>query len=164
MKIPYRQIRARQPTADSLVVYQAYSAEIAEAAVAKQRLDASSAFKMPRMSWIKPSIFWCMYRAGWSYKDPFQARILQITMSKEGFLTLLREATPSSGPDIAATKGSLVRYQWDPERDIRLEKLPYRSLQLGIAASMKERWINEWIIRIDDITDDVRRWKGYMDE
>lgn len=178
--IPYRQIRARQPTPDSIIVYQAYSAEIANAAVAQQRLDASPAFKMPRMSWIKPSFYWCkfiftisapvltrsgskgMYRAGWSYKDPYQAHILQITVSKEGFLKLLEQASPSSGPDMA--KGAAVRYQWDPERDIRLGKLSYRSLQLGLAGEVKEKWIREWIIRIDDITEDVRRWKGYIDE
>lgn len=105
-----------------------------------------------------------MYRAGWSYKDPNQARILQLTMSKEGFLTLLREAASSSGSDVADTKGALVRFQWDPERNIKLGRLPYRSLQLGIAGTMRDKWINEWIIRIDDITEDVRRWKGYMDE
>lgn len=61
MKVPYRQIRARQPTPDSIIVYQAYSVAIAEAAVAHQRLDASSSFKSGRMGWIKPSFFWCQY-------------------------------------------------------------------------------------------------------
>lgn len=159
--VPFRQIRIRQPTPDSVIVYQAYSAEIAEAAVTQQRLNASESFKMPRIAWIKASFFSCMYRAEWSYKDPSRARILQITMSKEGLLTLLKEAASSPGPD---TAGALVRYKWDPEYGIRSERLPYRSLQLGIEDSMKERWINEWIIRIDDITEDVRRWKGYVDE
>jgi hypothetical protein len=96
-----------------------------------------------------------MYRSGWSYKDSRQAHILQITMTKAGFLTLLRQAAPHGG---------LVRYQWDPERSIRLEKLSHRSLQLGISGEMVSRWINEWVVDITDITEDVRRWKGYIDE
>ena len=76
-------------------------------------------------------------------------------MTKAGFLTLLRQATP---------QGGLVRYQWDPERNIRLERLSYRSLQLGISGEMVSRWINEWVVDITDITEDVRRWKGYIDE
>jgi hypothetical protein len=105
-----------------------------------------------------------MYRSGWSYKDARQARILQITMSKEGFFTLLGEASPASGPEVANTKGALVRYQWDPERNVRLERLPYRSLQLGISGAMVSKWVNEWVVDIKDITEEVRRWKGYMDE
>lgn len=96
-----------------------------------------------------------MYRSGWSYKDRNQARILQIRMTKSGFLTLLGQATPSGG---------LVRYQWDPERNVRTEKLPYRSLQLGISGDLVSQWINEWTVDITDITDDVRRWKSYIDE
>jgi Domain of unknown function (DUF4291) len=57
--VPYRQIRARQPTPETIIVYQAYSAEIADAAVAEQRLDASDAFKVGRMTWVKPSFYWC---------------------------------------------------------------------------------------------------------
>jgi hypothetical protein len=83
-------------------------------------------------------------------------------MSKEGFLKLLGEASASWGPEVA--KGALVRYQWDPERDIRSVRLPYRSLQLGISGVMVSQWINEWIVDIRDITDDVKRWKGYMDD
>jgi hypothetical protein len=58
--IPYKQIRARQPTPDTIIVYQAYSAEIAGPAVAQQRLDASEAFRVGRMTWVKPSFLWCI--------------------------------------------------------------------------------------------------------
>lgn len=57
-KLPFRQIRACQ-TEDTIVVYQAYNVEIAEAAVAQQRLDASDSFKVGRMTWVKPSFYWC---------------------------------------------------------------------------------------------------------
>lgn len=55
--IPNKQIRARQPTPDTIVVYQAHSVEIAEAAIAQQQLDASDAFLVGRMAWINPSFF-----------------------------------------------------------------------------------------------------------
>ena len=79
-------------------------------------------------------------------------------------MALLREASPASGPDVANTKDALVRYQWDPERNVRSEQLPYRSLQLGISGSMASKWIDEWIVGIEDITEDVRRWKGCIDK
>jgi hypothetical protein len=102
-----------------------------------------------------------MYRSGWSYKDKNQAHILQITVKKDGFISLLREASPSSGPDM--DKSRLVRYQWDPERSVKLGRLNHRSLQLGISGKMVGRWINEWIVDIEDITDHVRRWKDMLD-
>jgi len=58
-KIPYRQIRASYDE-DTITVYQAYSAEIAIAAVQEQRLSASPKFSGTRMTWIKPSWCWMM--------------------------------------------------------------------------------------------------------
>jgi hypothetical protein len=86
-------------------------------------------------------------------------------MKKEGLLTLLQEAALSSGPQeyVTETKGAQVRVQWDPERNVKLQRLDYRSLQLGISGEMVRKWIDEWIVRIDDITEDVRRWKGIID-
>ena len=40
---------------------------------------------MERMTWIKPSFLWMMYRAGWGKKDENQKRILAIDISIEGF-------------------------------------------------------------------------------
>ncbi|KAG8785792.1 hypothetical protein FRC15_000677 [Serendipita sp. 397] len=106
-----------------------------------------------------------MYRYAWSYKGAREARILAITMTMAGFLTWLRNAVPSTGSD-ASTPGTdeAIRAQWDPERNIKLEKLSYRSLLLGVSGDWVETWINEWIVGIEDITEDVRRWKSYIDE
>ncbi|KAG8757952.1 hypothetical protein FRC14_001077 [Serendipita sp. 396] len=163
--IPYKQIRAHCPTPDTIVIYQAYPETIADAAVATGRLNASSEFNMDRMIWIKPSFYLCMYRYAWSYKGAREARILAITMTMAGFLTWLRNAVPSTGSD-ASTPGTdeAIRAQWDPERNIKLEKLSYRSLLLGVSGDWVETWINEWIVGIEDITEDVRRWKSYIDE
>jgi hypothetical protein len=78
-------------------------------------------------------------------------------MKREGLVELLAQATKT--PD------SPVRFQWDPERNVRLHKLSYRSLQLGISSeTLVTKWIDEWIVKIEDITDDVRRWKSCIDE
>ena len=193
--VPYKQIRARQPTGATLVVYQAYAAAIAGPAARTQRLDASPAFQAGRMTWVKPSFLWCMYRSGWSHKDANQARVLAIEMRVEGLRALVAGAVGAMARDRPAggtvdgednengagdgdgaapetetdtgtgrEKGKVqVRFQWDPERDVRLERLPYRSLQLGIAGGMVRRWIDEWIVRIEDITDDVRRFHALIE-
>ena len=195
--VPYKQIRARQPPSaavgqpkETLIVYQAYSSAIAVAAAREQRLDASPAFKVGRMTWIKPSFLWCMYRAGWSYKDANQERILAIEMTVEGLRALVRCSVGAMARDRPPASGSRleteteaetetetgkekekekekekveVRFQWDPERSVQLGRLPYRSLQLGIAGGMVRRWIDEWIVRIEDITEDVRRFHALIE-
>lgn len=45
-------------------------------------------FKMDRMTWIKPSFLWMMYRSGWATKKD-QERILAIDIKREGFNTFL---------------------------------------------------------------------------
>lgn len=37
---------------------------------------------MERMTWIKPSFLWMMYRAGWGFKDKGQRRVLAIDISR----------------------------------------------------------------------------------
>jgi hypothetical protein len=42
--------------------------------------------------------------------------------------------------------------QWDPERDLHLNPLPHRSLQLGLAGEAVARYADEWIVGIEDVT------------
>ena len=58
---PYRQVRALFDD-ETVTVYQAYSSSIAGPAVEAQTFVAP--FKTDRMSWIKPSFLWMMYRSG----------------------------------------------------------------------------------------------------
>lgn len=58
---------------ETVRVYQAYNHTIADQAV--KTGSFGSAFKMDRMTWIKPSFLWMMYRAGWGTKEG-QERIL----------------------------------------------------------------------------------------
>ncbi|KAI0122701.1 ATP-dependent RNA helicase DHX8 [Daldinia grandis] len=166
--VKQRQIRAYYDE-ETITVYQAYNSEIASAAVNKQKLCASPQFRLTRMTWIKPSWCWMMYRAGYSYKDKNQERILALKMKHEHFIMLLRTATLTTEPgrgtapgDAAEAdkppreKSSAVKVQWDPERTPRLEKLGYRSIQIGIPSSLAEAWVDKWIVGIEDVTERAR--------
>ena len=125
MSIPYRQVRARY-TADTVTVYQAYSAEIAGPALAAGRFVPP--FKPDRMTWIKPSFLWMMYRCGWGSK-PGQERVLAVDITRAGLEWALSHACLSHyDRDLYADRATWeqrmracpVRVQWDPERSLRL--------------------------------------------
>lgn len=71
---PQRRIRAAY-TADTITVYQAYAPEIGQAAAREGRFPA--AWKRDRMTWVKPSFLWMMYRCGWATK-PDQETVLAV--------------------------------------------------------------------------------------
>ncbi|KAF6826428.1 integral membrane protein [Colletotrichum musicola] len=144
--VPFRQIRANYD--ETMTVYQAYNTTIAAAAVESQLLTVSPSFKLTRMTWIKPSWAWMLYRSGYSYKDPGQERILALKMTHESFISLLRKGALLH-MDVKRD-GKEVRVPWDPERDVRLGKLPHRSIQIGIpaGAGICEEWAGSAIIGI----------------
>ncbi len=157
----YKQIRA---VYDSSVirVYQAYSPAIANEAIELGTFGKQ--FKLSRMTWIKPSFLWMMYRCGWASKEG-QTKVLAIDIKREAFDKLVNEAIISHyNIDLGISykewerqvKYSNVRCQWDPERDIFGNRLDYRSLQLGIRGDAVCSYVNEWIVNITDITDYVR--------
>lgn len=155
--IPHRQIRAVY-NEHTIRVYQAYSDEIADSALA-HRTFVSPPFKMERMTWIKPSFLWMMYRAGWGLKDAGQKRILAIDITREGFEWALAHSC-SSHPDPAISKeewihlknNAPVRIQWDPERDLFLRPLELRAIQIGLSKDAVEPYVRHWIRRITDVT------------
>jgi hypothetical protein len=156
--IPERQIRAVYDE-HTIRVYQAYSDEIADAALTRGTFT-SPPFKMERMTWIKPSFLWMMYRAGWGHKDAGQRRILAIDISREGFHWALAHSCPShpeppmSHEDWTRLKAaSPVRIQWDPERDLHLQPLPHRAIQIGVSGEAVLLYVKKWIRKITDITD-----------
>ncbi|OCL01959.1 hypothetical protein AOQ84DRAFT_424988 [Glonium stellatum] len=167
--IPYRQIRASY-NKDTITVYQAYSSTIALPAVKEQKLDASPDFRLSRMTWVKPSWAWMMYRSGYSYKDTRQAHILAIKMKHEHFLHMLSLAVLTHDISTVATSTELrgkdehVKVQWDPERTPALGKLPYRSIQIGIPVALIEQWVDNWIVGIEDVTERARALKTALDE
>jgi len=157
VKPPYRQIRATYD-AETITVYQAYSRVIADAATEARTFVPP--FKIDRMTWIKPSFLWMMYRSGWATKEG-QERVLAIRIARHGFENALRRSSLSHfDPEIyadrdawmAATRVSPVRIQWDPERDFDLAPLPWRSIQIGLSGEAVKQYINEWIVDIEDVT------------
>ncbi|PMD30581.1 hypothetical protein L207DRAFT_573414 [Hyaloscypha variabilis F] len=154
--IPYRQIRALYDE-ETITVYQAYSSSIALAAVEHQKLNASPDFKLGRMTWIKPSWCWMMYRSGYSFKDTKQSHILALKLTHSSFLKLLNEAVICHGQTLTSEdRKKDVRVQWDPERSPTLEVLSYRSIQIGISGAMARWWVEEGIVGIEDVTEKAR--------
>src|SRR5258706_39206 len=88
MSVPYHQIRAVH-SAGTIPVYQAYGPQIALPALAAGRFVAP--FKRERMTWIKPSFLWMMYRCGWARK-PGQEHVLAIELTRAGFEWALANA------------------------------------------------------------------------
>jgi hypothetical protein len=74
-------------------VYQAYGSEIAIPALETGRFKPP--FQIGRMTWIKPSFNWMMYRSGFASK-PGQEFVLGIDITREGFEWALRHAALSS--------------------------------------------------------------------
>lgn len=158
---PLRQVRAEFDDI-TVTVYQAYSEQIADAA-----LEAGTfvpPFRFTRMTWIKPSFLWMMYRSGWATK-PGQERVLAIRITREGFEKALSSACLSHFDAavcgsheewLRCLEASPVRVQWDPERTINLDPLPWRSLQVGLAGVAARKYVSEWITDITDITTRAR--------
>ena len=146
---------------NTIRVYQAYSPVIAEEAV---RLGTfGEHFSLDRMTWIKPSFLWMMYRCGWATKDG-QERVLAIDIRRSGFDYAVKNAVASTLKESGLSEEewkklvaeSDIRVQWDPEKDIFGNSLPYRSIQLGLRGKAVRDYVSDWIVHIEDITDYVR--------
>ena len=148
-------------TDETIRVYQAYNRTIAEEAVKNGTFGAH--FSMSRMTWIKPSFLWMMYRCGWARKEN-QEHVLAIDIKRTGFDKAVESAVISTfSEELGITKDewqkrvkeSDVRVQWDPEKDIDGNNLPYRSLQLGLRGDAVKEYVHDWIVKVTDITDYV---------
>ncbi|MGK5732150.1 DUF4291 domain-containing protein [Streptomyces sp. URMC 124] len=157
MQEPHRRIRAAH-TDSTITVYQAYAPRLGLPAARDGRFPAT--WKRDRMTWIKPSFLWMMYRCGWGTKAD-QECVLAVEIDRAGFDWALANACLSHyergvHADRAAwqreLKAAPARVQWDPERDLHLKALPYRSLQLGLAGEAARRYADEWTVSITDVT------------
>ncbi len=142
-------------------VYQAYNNEIADEALKLGKFG--SKFSLTRMTWIKPSFLWMMYRSGWATKEG-QERILAIDLKREGFDEIVKKSVISAFRESGETsiddwreklQNSEVRCQWDPDRDIYGNPIGRRAIQLGIKGEMVKKYVNDWIVSITDITEEV---------
>ena len=154
--------------ATSIVVYQAYRAEIALPAATHHRFV--SPFSLQRMTWIKPSFLWMMERSNWARK-PGQEHVLAVRITRAGWEEALSHAVLSTyRPSIYADYDdwhtqmahALVVVQWDPERTIRGKSLPQKSIQVGLSRHIIERYVNAWTVEINDVTPLVRKLEALI--
>ncbi len=147
---------------ESVIVYQAYRAEIGH--FAAQHGYFGGAFSVQRMSWIKPNFLWMMYRCGWGTKEQ-QEVVLAIRLQRAAFDQILAQAVHSSyvpavyGTEAAwqaAVARSDVRLQWDPDHHPSGAKLERRAIQLGLRGDALAHYAKDWIVGIEDISDFVR--------
>eukprot|EP00966_Prymnesium_polylepis_P270024 6238012-Prymnesium_polylepis.1 len=169
---PVREIRAVYDD-DTVRVYQAYSDEIADLAVAANSFEAprkAGCWSAVRMTWIKPSAVWMAYRCGWTtMKDSRQARVLALDLSRARFEELLMSATLShSDTAVGDCKKSPVVVQWDPERemDATADKKQVvtrgtpdvRSIQIGLRGESVQTLLDaSFVRRITDVTGNFRQ-------
>jgi hypothetical protein len=151
-----RKIRALYDD-ETITVYQAFNDEIADAALEKQRFVKP--FSMDRMTWIKPSFLWMMERSGYGTL-PDQEHVLAIRITLEGWLEALSSAGLSTDP----SSKEPVRVQWDPERDLKGNKLPIRSIQVGLSPAIVERYVKEWTVDITDLTEQVEELRELREQ
>lgn len=152
----------------SVTVYQAFCAEIAEYAVDNQLFAGAPNFNINRMTWIKPGFLWMMHRSGWATKRN-QERILAIKLDRVGFDIILRKAVHTSyKPHIYETdelwsralEASPVRVQWDPDYSPADGRLERRAIQLGLGGKTAKHYATGgWILEIEDITEFVNEQK-----
>jgi hypothetical protein len=166
-RVPPRQVRAVFD-ARTVTVYQAYSSAIAEPAIAAGRFV--SPFKIDRMTWIKPSFLWMMYRSGWATK-PDQERVLAISITREGFEWALAHASLSHYDPamyanyeewVARKHSTPVRVQWDPERSPLLEPLSHRAVQIGLTGEAARHYVDDWTVSITDVTRFAHEIRGLV--
>ncbi|MEV4314527.1 DUF4291 domain-containing protein [Actinocrispum sp. NPDC049592] len=164
--VPVRQIRAVY-TEDTVTVYQAYNPTLGVYAAAHGRFPDT--YNRDRMTWIKPSFLWMMYRSGWATKQR-QERVLAIEITRSGLeWALVNAALSHYQPDVHASRGDWaatlrkpVRVQWDPERSLTMRPLEYRSLQVGLSGEAVNRYADSWIVGITDVTGLAHRIHGLV--
>ncbi|WP_299677949.1 DUF4291 domain-containing protein [uncultured Tenacibaculum sp.] len=153
----YQEIRASYDK-NTITVYQAYNKIIATKALKNNRFE--SPFSFTRMTWIKPSYLWLMERSNWGTKSN-QDYILGIKIKRIKWEKAL-EMGVLTDPDTKVYKSGMeweqkfkeakVHIQWDPERNIRGNKLEHRSIQVGISRCLIHEFNEEWIQEIVDFT------------
>ncbi len=150
-----REVRADYD-ARTIVVYQAYSPAVADAALAAGTFVAP--FSFSRMTWIKPSLLWLMHRSNWARKAG-QERILAVRMSRAGWELALSEAVLTSDPALGQAR---VHVQWDPERSLRGAAFNHYSIQVGIGRELIRQYAAEWVVGLTDLTPTVRKVAGLV--
>lgn len=148
---------------EHIIIYQAFKDSIAEYAVKHQRFGGID-YDFDRMTWLKPSFLWMMYYSGWANKEN-QENVLAIQICRKGFDEILRYAVMSSFyKNIYGTNHnweqelsrSDIQLQWESYHDLLGNKTDRKAVKIGIKGDMLQRYNNEWIQKIENITTFVR--------
>jgi hypothetical protein len=148
---------------ETIIVYQAYPPQIAEAALRHGTFVVP--FSFHRMTWIKPSFLWLMERSNWGQKSG-QERILAVRITRAGWEEALGSAVLTS-PERCVYRDpddwrrqfdqATVHVQWDPERSLRGQSLDHKSIQVGLSRHIITRYVEDWVVQIRDDTPRVRK-------
>eukprot|EP00927_Polykrikos_kofoidii_P059296 TRINITY_DN54487_c0_g1_i1.p1 TRINITY_DN54487_c0_g1~~TRINITY_DN54487_c0_g1_i1.p1 ORF type:complete len:261 (-),score=34.13 TRINITY_DN54487_c0_g1_i1:102-884(-) len=163
---PKREIRAIY-NSESVRLYQAYNAKIANAAVTANSfqapLDAGN-WSLTRMTWVKPSAVWMAYRCGWTVmKDVNQSRVIALDVSRVLLENMLMSATLSHSQNDKNISSPVI-IQWDPERlfapsetdkrhALTIGAGSVRSIQIGLRGRSVEMLLDpRFVLKITDVT------------
>lgn len=146
-------------------VYQAYNPVIAKEAVQLQAFGEN--FNVNRVTWIKPSFLWLMYRSNWGTKKN-QECILALDIYQTMFNKLLEKAVLTS-PDSVSYTGvqwekafdeTTVYCQWDPDRNINGNAINRAAIQIGLKGETLREFLDNGICSIEDLTPVVKKWNN----
>ena len=158
---------------EGVYFYQAYNYDIANWALEQQKFGGPL-YNITRMTWIKPSFAWVLYRSGYGKKKN-QTRILKIKLSHDTVASellfqlqnrlnlfdrnfiqgILSECRCGHGGG-----GGNGRVQWDPARDIlegekgepKKKYSRHRAIQIGVKGKLNEFYVAQ-TISIEDVTE-----------
>lgn len=143
---------------DSIILYQAFCYEIAEAAVENQDFTTNNPlYSIKRTTWVKPNFLWMMFRSDWGTKKN-QENILAIRVYRHWFEHVVLSAKCANTDKNC--RESPVVIQWDPDHTPGGGKI---SLRRDIQIALKKERALEWaqgnkgpaIIEIINITNFV---------
>lgn len=157
---------------DSLVVYQAYSSEIALNVLKKGNFIVDG-FRLNRTTWLKPNFLGMMYLSDWGRKRN-QEIVLGIGIDLDWFKKVLELAFPtqnlyslqiSNNSWREIFRESSVIFQWDPDRRPDGLKLRRRAMQIGLRHEAIEEYASGVPIKqIYDMTPIVRGQRSLINE
>ena len=155
---------------DYIIVYQAFKDSIAEYAVANQKFGGED-YDFERTTWLKPSFLWMMHYSGWANK-PNQENVLAIKITKEGFEEILKHAVLSKFYenlpllDIFRKNKApeKIQWRWETYHDLRGDKTERKAVKIGLSGNMLQRFNNEWILEIYNVTDFVKAQQQLVKE
>jgi len=142
-----------QTNGRAVIVYQAFNPAIAQYAVDNNKFGGPH-YSMCRMTWIKTNFLWMMFRSDWGRAEN-QERVLAIHVRQEGFDKILSRAYTGDSQKEKGWKEVDVRLQWDPDHDPHGNKEVRRAIQLGLRGETLAEFNNNWIVKIEDVSDIV---------